>query len=82
MNSLTQWEFPALNAYIHTAERVCLVIWSLFLFFLLLLLFIYLLTYLCHAACRILVPHPGIEHFALEVWKLNHLMATETPLIY
>ena len=39
--------------------------------------------WLCHPACGILVPWPGIEpmHPAMEVWSLNHWTAREVPLL-
>ena len=39
--------------------------------------------WLCHPACGILVPWPGIEpmHPAMEVWSLNHRTAREVPLL-
>ena len=41
--------------------------------------------WLCHAACGILVPRPGIEPVrpAVEAWNLNHWTSREVPkLIY
>ena len=42
-------------------------------------LFIYF--WLCHGACRILVPQPGIEPMApaVEAWSLNLWTAREVP---
>ena len=40
--------------------------------------------WLCHPACGILVPWPGIEpmHPAMEVWSLNHWTARESPSFF
>ena len=37
--------------------------------------------WLCHPACTILVPQPGIEPVspAVEVWSLNHWTTREVP---
>ena len=39
-------------------------------------------SWLCHTACGILVPQPGIEPAppAVEVWTFNHWTAREVPL--
>ena len=40
-----------------------------------------LFFWLCHAACRILVPRPGIETVtpAMEAWSCSHQTAKEIP---
>ena len=50
--------------------------------FLLYKLFSFSFFWLCHAACGILVPLPGIEPAppAVEAWSLNHWTAREVPL--
>ena len=46
-------------------------------------MFCFVLSWLHHVACGILVPWPGIESVppAVEAWSLNHWTAREVPII-
>ena len=46
--------------------------------------FLFVCFWLCHAACGILVPWPGIEPGApeVEVWNPNHWTTREFPRMY
>ena len=47
-------------------------------------LYLFLRFWLCHTACGILVPCPGIEPMLpeLEAWSLNHWTTREVPSSY
>ena len=52
--------------------------------FVFLFLFVWVFFRLCLAACRILVPWPGIKPVspALEVWSPNHWITREFPVVF
>ena len=51
---------------------------------LLLLLFLFFMFWLCHAACGILVPQPGNEPIppALEAWSVYYRTVREVPVFH
>ena len=56
------------------------IFWGISILF---LFYFYLFIWPCHAACRILVPRPGIKPGppAVEAQSLNHWTAREVPIV-